>query len=124
MEEFDDILQTHLWYRSREFEVVTVSTDDPEARPAVQKFLNQHHSAVRNYQFASDDVYAMQEAFDKNWNSGVPFTILLAPDGKVLYQQEGEIRLLELRRNILSHLPDLGYIGNAAYWAKSIGIAK
>ena len=124
VEEFDDILQTHLWYRSRDFEVVTVSTDDPEARPAVQKFLNQHHSAVRNYQFASDDVYAMQEAFDKNWNSGVPFTILLAPDGKVLYQQEGEIRLLELRRNILAHLPDLGYIGNAAYWAKSIGVAK
>jgi hypothetical protein len=30
----------------------------------------------------------------------------------------GEIRMLELRRAILAHLPDMGYIGNAAYWAK------
>jgi peroxiredoxin len=122
VEEFDDVLQTHLWYRSRDFEVVTVSTDPPEAKAAVLKFLNQHHSAVRNLQFASDDVYALQEAFDKKWDSGVPFTIVLAPDGKVIYQEMGEISMLKLRRNILAHLPDLGYIGNANYWAKSIGL--
>ena len=84
----------------------------------------QHHSGVRNLQFASDEVYALQEAFDKKWDSGVPFTIVLAPDGKVIYQEMGEIRLLELRRAILAHLPDGGYIGNAAYWAKSIGMTK
>jgi peroxiredoxin len=122
VEEFDDVLQTHLWYRSRDFEVVTVSTDTPEARPAVLKFLNQHHSAVRNYQFATDDVYALQEAFDKKWDSGVPFTIVLAPDGKVMYQEAGEISMMKLRRNILARLPELGYIGNDAYWAKSIGL--
>ena len=122
VEEFDDILQTYLWYRSRDFEVVSVSTDPPEARAAVLKFLNQHHSAIRNLQFASDDVYALQEAFDKKWDSGVPFTIVLAPDGKVLYQEMGEISMLKLRRNILAHLPDLGYIGNANYWARSIGL--
>jgi len=124
VEEFDDLLQTYLWYRSRDFEMVTVSTDAPEAKATVQKFLEQHHSGVRNFQFASDDVYALQEAFDKKWDSGVPFTIVLAPDGKVIYQEMGEIRLLELRRAILAHLPDGGYIGNAAYWAKSIGMTK
>jgi peroxiredoxin len=124
VEEFDDMIQTYLWYRSRDFELITVSTDDPAARPAVLKFLEQHHSAVRNFQFASDDVYALQEAFDKKWDSGVPFTIVLAPDGKVIYQEMGEIRLLELRRHILAYLPDLGYIGNSAYWAKSIGLTK
>ncbi len=124
VEEFDDLLQTHLWYRSRDFELVTVSTDDPDAKAAVQKFLNQHHSAVKNYQFSSSDVYALQEAFDKKWDSGVPFTVFIAPDGKVLYQEMGEINILKLRRNILAYLPDLGYIGNAAYWAKSMDIAK
>jgi thiol-disulfide isomerase/thioredoxin len=124
VEEFDDLLQTYLWYRSRDFEMVTVSTDAPEAKAAVQKFLTQHHSGVRNYQFASDDVYAMQEAFDKSWDSGVPFTIVLAPDGKVIYKEMGEIRLLELRRAILAHLPYGGWIGNASYWAKSIGMTK
>ncbi len=122
VEEFDDILQTYLWYRSRDFEVVSVSTDPPEAKAAVLKFLNQHHSAIRNLQFASDDVYALQAAFDTKWDSGVPFTMVLAPDGKVIYQETGEISMLRLRRNILAHLPDLGYIGNANYWAKSIGL--
>lgn len=124
VEEFDDVLKTHLWYRSREFEVVTVSTDPPEAKAAVLKFLNQHHSAVRNYQFATDDVYALQEAFDKKWDSGVPFTIVIAPDGKVIYQEAGEISMLKMRRTVLSYLPDLGYIGNANYWAKSMGLAR
>jgi thiol-disulfide isomerase/thioredoxin len=118
VEEFDDVLKTYLWYRSRDFELVTVSTDDPEAKGAVLKFLQQHHSGVRNLQFASDDVYALQAAFDKRWDSGVPFTIVISPDGKVIYQEMGEIRMLELRRAILAHLPDMGYIGNAAYWAK------
>jgi len=124
VEEFDDVLKTHMWYRSRDFEVVTVSTDPPEAKAAVQKFLNQHHSAVRNYQFATDDVYALQEAFDKKWDSGVPFTMIIGPDGKVIYQEAGEISMLKLRRTVLSYLPDLGYIGNANYWAKSMGIAR
>jgi hypothetical protein len=60
----------------------------------------------------------LQAAFDKRWDSGVPFTIVISPDGKVIYQEMGEIRMLELRRAILAHLPDMGYIGNAAYWAK------
>ena len=124
VEEFDDILKTHLWYRSRDFELVTVSADAPEAKAAVLKFLNQHHSAVRNYQFATDDVYAMQAAFDKSWDSGVPFTMILDPDGKVIYQEAGEISMLKMRRTILSYLPDLGYIGNSAYWAKLMGIRK
>jgi peroxiredoxin len=118
VEEFDDLLRTYLWYRSRDFELVTVSTDSPEAKATVLKFLQQHHSGVRNLQFASEDVYALQAAFDKNWDSGVPFTIVIASDGKVLHQQTGEVNVLELRRAILANLPDMGYIGNAAYWAK------
>ena len=101
-----------------------MSTDPPEAKAAVLTFLNQHHPAISNLQFASDDVYALQEAFDKKWDSGVPFTLVLAPDGKMIYQEMGEISILKMRRTILAYLPDLGYIGNANYWAKSIGLAR
>jgi len=118
VEEFDDLLKTYLWYRSRDFELVTVSTDSPEAKATVLKFLQQHHSGVRNLQFESEDVYALQAAFDKSWDSGVPFTIVIGPDGKVIHQQTGEVNMLELRRAILANLPDMGYIGNAAYWAR------
>lgn len=118
VEEFDDLLRTYLWYRSRDFELVTVSTDSPEARPAVLKFLQQHHSGVRNLQFESEDVYALQAAFDKSWDSGVPFTVVISPGGTMIHQQSGEVNILELRRAILASLPDMGYIGNASYWAK------
>jgi hypothetical protein len=81
------------------------------------KVLQEEHATTRNLQFASEDTYAMQAAFDPKWDSGVPFTIVLAPDGKVIYQETGEVHLLALRRAILANLPDKGYVGNAAYWA-------
>ena len=119
VEEFDDILNTYLWYRSRDFELVTVSADAPDSRASVQKFLEQHHSAVRNLQFASEDVYAMQAAFDKNFDSGIPFTMVIAPDGKVIYQEAGLISILPMRRAILAALPDNNmFPGNPSYWAQ------
>ncbi|MGA3025155.1 MAG: nucleotidyltransferase family protein [Bryobacteraceae bacterium] len=37
--------------------------------------------------------------------------------GKVLYQKQGDVDILELRRVILANLPDPDYIGHRAYWA-------
>jgi hypothetical protein len=81
--------------------------------------LEREHASSRNLLFGSTDTYAMQAAFDPKWESGVPYTILLAPDGKVLYREEGEVDILKLRRIILANLPDSGYIGHRAYWANS-----
>jgi hypothetical protein len=47
--------------------------------------------------------------------SALPYTILIAPDGKVLYRREGEVDLLELRRTILANL-HTGYAGFREYW--------
>ena len=117
VQELPNLLTTYLMYRSRGFDLVTVSADMPEAKDAVLKFLEKERSVCRNLQFATDDTYGLQAAFDSKWESGVPFTILLAPDGKVIYRHEGEVNLLELRRIILANLPDGGFPGNAAYWA-------
>jgi hypothetical protein len=64
----------------------------------------------------SDDVYAVQAAFDPNWQSGVPFTMVLSPEGSLIFRQEGEVDILELRRALLAHLGDSGYPGIAPYW--------
>lgn len=117
VEEFHDLLNTYLWYRSRNFELVTVSANAPDEKADVLKFLQGEHSAVRNLIFSSDDNYAMQAAFDPKWDSGVPFTIVIAPDGRVIYREAGEVHLLELRRTILANLPEMGYRGTNAYWA-------
>ena len=117
VEEFHDMLNTYLWYRSRGFELVTVSANSPDEKAEVLKFLQGEHSGVRNLLFSSEDTYAMQADFDTKWDSGVPFTMVLAPDGSMVYKEAGEVHLLELRRAILAHLPDMGYVGNSAYWA-------
>jgi len=118
--EYPELLTSYLWYRSRDFEFVSVSLDTPDSKPAVMRFLNEHHSAVRNLMIDSEDVYGMMAAFDPKWESGVPFTIVLAPDGRELYRAEGEADILALRRAILGNLPDAGmFAGNVDYWRKA-----
>jgi hypothetical protein len=65
--------------------------------------------------FASEDSAALQTAFDPKWESAVPYTVLLSPGGKVLYQKLGPVDILELRRTILATLPS-DYSGFNKYW--------
>ena len=115
--EFHDLETTYRMFRNRDFDMVMVSTNMPDEQTGVMKELKKQHASNRNLQFASDDTYAMQAAFEPKWQSGVPFTMVIAPGGAVIYQKEGEVDVLELRRIILAHLPDDSYKGHAAYWA-------
>jgi hypothetical protein len=45
----------------------------------------------------------------------VPYTVLIAPNGKIVYQRQGDIDFLELRRTILANMPG-DYIGFQKYW--------
>jgi peroxiredoxin len=115
--EFPDLETTYRMFRTRDLEMVTVAANMPDEKPGVMKFLQKQHATGRNLIFASTDTYAMQAAFDPKWESGVPYTVLLAPDGKVLYQQTGDLDVLALRRVILANLDDASYIGHRAVWA-------
>jgi peroxiredoxin len=115
--EFPDLETTYRMFRMRDLDMVTVSTNMPDEKPGVMKFLQKQHATGRNLIFASNDTYAMQAAFDPKWESGVPYTVLLAPDGKVLYKQTGDLDVLALRRVILANLDDASYLGHRAYWA-------
>ncbi|MGA2182043.1 MAG: redoxin family protein [Bryobacteraceae bacterium] len=115
--EFPDLETTYRMFRGRDFDMVTVATNLPDEKDGVIKALEKQHATGRNLQFASTDTYAMQAAFDAKWESGVPFTMLLSPEGKVLWQKEGDVDILELRRLILGNLPDSDYLGHRAYWA-------
>ena len=117
--EFPDLEDTYRMYRLRDFDFVTVSANMPDERAGVLKILERLHATGRNLLFGSDDTQAMQAAFDPAWQSAVPYTVVLAPDGKVLYEEHGEVDILKMRRVILGNLPDPDYIGHRAYWAAS-----
>lgn len=46
------------------------------------------------------------EAFDPDWNNALPYTMLIAPGGEVLYKHQGSIDALELRRIIVKSLKE------------------
>jgi len=43
--------------------------------------------------------------------------MVIAPGGKVLFQEQGEIDIHALRRAILANLENDTYVGHPAYWA-------
>ena len=117
--EFPDLENTWRMYKGRNLEFVTVSVNDPEERPAVIEFLKTHKASHRNLLFATSDVYGLQAAFDPKMPAPVPFTLLLAPNGDVVYQELGELDTMKLRRAILANLPeDSKYPGHRRYWSQ------
>jgi peroxiredoxin len=112
--EFADLEETYRMYSVRDLGLVTISTNMPDEKNAVMKLLEKMHATSRNLLFASNDTASLQAAFDPTWESAVPYTVLLAPGGKVLYQKQGSVDILELRRKILANL-DSDYIGFNKY---------
>ena len=115
--EFPDLEDTVRMYRARDFELVTVSANMPDEKDSVMRVLKKTHATSRNLLFDSNDTASLQAAFDAAWESAVPYTVLIAPDGKVLYQKQGSVDILELRRTILANLPS-DYEGFNQYWSE------
>jgi peroxiredoxin len=113
--EFPEVETTYRMYRVRDFDLVTVSTNMPDEKAGVLKMLEKQHASSRNLLFGSEDTYALQAAFDPKWKAGVPYTVLIAPGGKILYERQGDIDFLELRRTILANM-SADYIGFQKYW--------
>jgi peroxiredoxin len=113
--EFPDLEDTFRMYGVRDLELVTVAANMPDEKSSVQRLLEKMHATSRNLLFASKDTAALQSAFDPTWESAVPYTVVIAPDGKMLYRKQGSIGILELRRTILANLPS-DYEGFNRYW--------
>lgn len=103
--ELPDLNDLNRMYRGREdFEFVAISVDDAVNKNHVLDFLKQKHLAGKNYQFSSDDHDALANALDKQWDGPIPYTLLVAPGGKILYRHTGAVDLLELKQAIVGYL--------------------
>jgi peroxiredoxin len=117
IEEMPAIEETWRMFRRRDFDLITISTNYPDEKNGVLKTLQAQHASSRNLQFASDDTYGLQAAFDARWDAAVPFTMVIAPGGRVIYQEQGEVDIAAMRRAILANLENETYVGHPAYWA-------
>jgi thiol-disulfide isomerase/thioredoxin len=117
--EFPELQKTYRMFRIRDFAMVTVAENSPDEKAGVLEFLQKMHATTTNLAFSSSDTNAMQEAFDHNMVGAVPFTLLIAPNGDVVYQEQGDVTFLALRRAILANLPDTKhYPGQQAFWSQ------
>ena len=101
--EYPEFIALQRMYGARDFEFVSISADNPKQESKVLDFLKDKSSAVPNYLFAKDDKYALIEAVDKDWNGALPYTMLIEPNGKVVWKHQGEVDFYELKKVIVEH---------------------
>jgi peroxiredoxin len=102
--EFSELVTINRMYRHRDVEVITISSDSLDLKDKVLNFLKEKQASFSNYQFNVDDNYQLIDAVDKDWPGAIPYTLLVAPDGKILHRQMGEIDALKLRKAIVAYI--------------------
>jgi len=102
--EFHEFVEVNRMYRHRDFEFVAVSMNRPDEESAVLAFLKKKQASNRNLLFASTDREPLINAFDPAWQGEVPYTVLLSPEGKVIYSEKGSVDFLALKRAIVKAL--------------------
>ncbi len=90
--------------RKRRFELITISLDGPADRDLALKYLTKEHVSATNYIFTSEDRDKLAEALDKKWPGPLPYTLLIAPGGKVIYRKLDTIDPLKLKKVIVQKL--------------------
>ncbi len=104
--EFPDLVTINRMYRHRAFEFVSVAANFPDERNEVLEFLKKQQASNRNLLFAGTDKYKLMEAFDPDWNAALPYTMLIAPGGEVLYKVQGPMDPLKVKRAIVRSLKE------------------
>ncbi len=107
--EFSDLVTINRMYRDRGVEFVSISADDPANKDKALKFLQRKQASGINYIYTGDDKYKMIEAVDPKWDGALPYTILVEPDGKIVYAHQGAIDAQELKKVIFDN-PMIGRI--------------
>jgi len=102
--EFPEFVKMQRMYGQRNFEVISVSTDKATASEKVKAFLEKQEAAFSNYLYVGDDNESFINAFDPDWQGNLPYTLLVAPGGKVLYRHDGIIDPLEVKQAVVKEL--------------------
>jgi peroxiredoxin len=102
--ELPELVEMNRMYRKRKFELITISMDEPEQKSAALDMLKSSKVAAKNYVYTGGDKDKLVAALDPKWEGPVPFTALIAADGKVIYRKTGAIDPLEVKRVIADHL--------------------
>jgi thiol-disulfide isomerase/thioredoxin len=99
-EEFPDLVKLDNEYKGK-IDFITISLDDPEdIAVAVPKFLASMKAEMPAYLLKTADESAVIASVSKDWQGGMPFTILLNAKGETAYFRQGKINPETVRAEI------------------------
>lgn len=119
VEEFPELVKLSRRLKLRDFEVITISMDNPKSREKVLKFLQDQHAGMssqiaasltaenrktNNYLYTQGSADALIEALDPKWPGPIPHSVLLAPGGEIIWRHNGPFDPVTLGRLILDKL--------------------
>jgi len=102
--EMPDFVEMNRMYRKRDFELITISVDEADARDPALKILTGAEASMTNYHATIEDQDALVNAIDPDWEGGLPYTMIVAPGGEVLHRYNGAIEPLQVKRDIVAYL--------------------
>lgn len=102
--ELPDLVTMNRMYRKRSFQLVTLSIDDLAQQDAALKHLRENHASATNYIASVANKDKLADILDKEWPGPIPYTLLIAPGGKVIYRKTGPIDPIEVRKAIVESL--------------------
>ncbi|WP_165066744.1 redoxin domain-containing protein [Paludisphaera rhizosphaerae] len=104
VQELPEFVTMNRMYRKRPFQLITISLDDPAKKAEALATLKEKHVSSLNYILDSADRDAFAEALDPKWPGPVPYTLVIAPGGEVVYRKSGGVDPLELKRAIVEKI--------------------
>jgi thiol-disulfide isomerase/thioredoxin len=104
VQDLPEFVTINRMYRHRNLKVITISMDDPDQAEQAKKVLQEQHAAVVNYISTIPTSDRLADLLDPEWKGPVPYTILIAPGGKIVHRCNGDIKPLEVRRAIVEQL--------------------
>ncbi len=119
VQEFPSLVSLSRRLGNRDFELITISLDDPKNESKVRDFLQKQHVSIpnrvqrslksegrttNNYLFVGMSTDALIQALDPSWPGPLPHTVLVSPGGKIVYSHNGVIDPAEVLARILKEL--------------------
>ena len=116
--EMSGLVEIGRQFETRGFDMITISTDSPEAEGKANLLLRRFNAAMtkltelsvkeegrttNNYLF-NGDTDALAEALDPEGQGTMPHTVLIAPGGEIVHRVSGEADITELKRVIVEKL--------------------
>ena len=117
--EFPGLVDLSQRFANREFEIVTISIDDPGKQDQVRKFLEANHVVPSNrlqrvlknegiqstnFLYTGARLDELVAALDVNWPGPIPYTIVVRPGGEIVFRKLGELDFDELTRKLVMEL--------------------